>query len=459
MLATEYGAPGWHGTATTCSGTFHNNDIETMSMKALKKYQTITVVFLLLIGIINYLDRSALSIANTSIQKGMHISPAQMGILLSAFSLAYAFAQLPLGMVIDRLGSKVALGASLLIWSVAQAATGLANGFASFMGLRVVLGLGEAPMFPSAAKSLSEWFDARERGTPTGIVWSSTCLGPCLAPPLLTLFMVHFGWRGMFVITGAMGLLIALCWFAFYKSHAQYLAMQPKAEARMVQAPPPVVPVRGGFFAGWLDLFRHRSTWGAMLGFMGVIYMLWLHLTWLPGYFEREHGLSLYKTAWVVSLAYVFGALGTLLAGRICDWLVKRGMGVLASRKCTVIAGLLMAALVTLPLTVINDLTSCVVLLCLALFSINLASATAWMIVNTIVDSSRVASFGSIQNFGGYIAGSVAPIVTGFSIQYSGSFSSAFLISAVVATLSALAYFVLLRSSIETPVPALAVEG
>ncbi|MNG72061.1 L-galactonate transporter [compost metagenome] len=421
-------------------------------MNLLKKYQRITVVFLLLIGIINYLDRSALSIANTSIQKDMMISPSQMGILLSAFSIAYAFAQLPMGMIIDRLGSKIALGASLLGWSVAQAAFGMVNSFAGFMGLRVLLGIGEAPMFPSAAKALSEWFDANERGTPTGVVWSSTCLGPCLAPPLLTLFMVNFGWRGMFIITGVIGVVLALCWLTFYKSKARYLAelaaegkplpSGQQAPAATAQAP------KASYFAGWLDLFKHRSTWGAVLGFMGVIYMLWLHLTWLPGYFEREHGLDLYKTAWVVSLAYGFGAAGTIVAGRFCDLLVKRGMSVLASRKFSVITGLVLAALFTLPLSFVTGLTGCIILLCLALFSINMASATAWMIVNTIVDSQRVASFGSIQNFGGYIAGSVAPIVTGFSIQYSGSFTTAFMISAVVALCSAVAYFLLLQAPI-----------
>ena len=421
-------------------------------MNPMKKYQRITVVFLLLIGIVNYLDRSALSIANTSIQKDMMISPSQMGILLSAFSIAYAFAQLPMGMIIDRLGSKIALGASLLGWSVAQAAFGMVNSFAGFMGLRVLLGIGEAPMFPSAAKALSEWFDANERGTPTGVVWSSTCLGPCLAPPLLTLFMVNFGWRGMFIITGVIGVVLALCWLTFYKSKARYLAelaaegkplpAGQQAPAATAQAP------KASYFAGWLDLFKHRSTWGAVLGFMGVIYMLWLHLTWLPGYFEREHGLDLYKTAWVVSLTYGFGAAGTIVAGRFCDLLVKRGMSVLASRKFSVITGLVLAALFTLPLSFVTGLTGCIILLCLALFSINMASATAWMIVNTIVDSQRVASFGSIQNFGGYIAGSVAPIVTGFSIQYSGSFTTAFMISAVVALCSALAYFLLLQAPI-----------
>ncbi|AFK66910.1 hypothetical protein A210_15560 [Pseudomonas putida SJTE-1] len=427
------------------------------SSNPFRKYQVITVSLLLVIGIINYVDRSALSIANTSIQRDMGITPSQMGILLSAFSLAYAFSQLPLGMIIDRLGSKISLGAALLGWSVAQTASGLINSFSAFIGLRVVLGIGEAPMFPSAAKALAEWFEAEKRGTPTGIVLSSTCIGPCLAPPLLTLLMVTWGWRGMFIVTGVFGILVAACWFAFYKSKARYLAELP-AEAREQllaaqahkQAVPSARPSVQAQLAAWAELFRHKSTWGAVLGFMGVIYMLWLHLTWLPGYFEREHGLSLYQTAWVVSLAYVFGALGTIVAGRICDRLVKHGASVLGSRKRVVVTALFAAAAFTVPLSFGSGFLLSVALLCCALFSVNMASSTAWMIANTVVDSQRVASFGSIQNFGGYLAGSVAPIVTGFSIQQTGSFASAFLISAAVAAVAAMAYVLLLKQPVST---------
>ena len=407
-------------------------------MRTIKSYKTLTIFFLFLIGVVNYLDRSALSIANTTIQKDLAISPMQMGVMLSAFSVAYAFSQLPLGALIDKLGSKLALGGSLVVWSVAQAAFGLFSSYGHLVGLRVLLGIGEAPVFPSAAKALSEWFDTQERGTATGWVWSSTCIGPCLAPPLLTVFMVHLGWRGMFILTGVMGLVLALCWFKFYKSKAQYMAETGRAE------PVPVQQVNAPKVR-WTSLFKDRNTWGAFLGFMGVIYMIWLNLTWLPGYFEREHGLDLYRTAWVVSLAYLFGALGTIVAGKCCDRLVARGMRVLASRKMMVILGLLGGALFTLIVAFTTNVVACVILLCLTMFFINISSATAWMIVNTIVPSERVASFGSIQNFGGYLAGSIAPILTGFSVQQSGSFSSAFVISAVVAACSAFAYFALLK--------------
>ncbi|MDT3750721.1 MFS transporter, partial [Pseudomonas kurunegalensis] len=291
--------------------------------------------------------------------------------------------------IIDRLGSKISLGAALLGWSVAQTASGLINTFSAFIGLRIVLGIGEAPMFPSAAKALSEWFEAEKRGTPTGIVLSSTCIGPCIAPPLLTLLMVNWGWRGMFIATGVFGIVIAACWFAFYKSKERFLAELPAEERERLlatqaqrQAAVTAIPSVKAQLSAWAELFQHKSTWGAVLGFMGVIYMLWLHLTWLPGYFEREHGLSLYQTAWIVSLAYVFGALGTIVAGRFCDRLVKNGATVLGSRKLVVVCALFSAAAFTIPLSLGSGFILSVVLLCGALFSVNMASSTAWMIAN-----------------------------------------------------------------------------
>ncbi|MBD1589481.1 MFS transporter [Pseudomonas typographi] len=411
-------------------------------MRTIKACKTIAVAFLFLIGVVNYLDRTALSVANTSIQQDLSITPSQMGFLLSAFSLAYAFAQLPLGILIDRLGSKLALGGSLVLWSLAQMAFGLFSQFSHMVGLRVLLGIGEAPVFPSAAKALAEWFDEHERGTATGLVWSSTCIGPCLAPPLLTLFMVQAGWRGMFIVTGVLGIALAICWFAFYQTKRDYMAATGRPEPQRAGA-----PASGGqqLLRDWARLFRQRNTWGALLGFMGVIYMIWLYLTWLPGYFEKQHGLALFKTAWVVSLAFLCGAVGTIVAGRACDWLVKRGVGLVASRKRVVITGLLAAAAFSLVVGYSKDVTLCVVLLCLAMFFISISSATAWMIVNVLVVPERVASFGSIQNFGGYLAGSVAPIVTGFTVQYTGNFDSAFITSAAVAVFSALAYWGLLR--------------
>src|SRR3954451_10633810 len=153
----------------------------------LRYIQWIAVAFLTVAGIINYLDRSALSIANTAIREEMGLTPTEMGLLLSAFLLAYAFSQLPVGAMLDRFGARIMLSAGMFFWSLAQVVCGLVNNLSQFLVARAVLGVGEAPQYPAAAKVVSEWFNVRERGTPTGIIIASSCIGPCIAPPILTI--------------------------------------------------------------------------------------------------------------------------------------------------------------------------------------------------------------------------------------------------------------------------------
>src|SRR5580692_3000812 len=184
----------------------------------LKRIQVVAVVFLTVAGIINYLDRSTLSIANHLVSQELHLSASQMGLLLSAFSLSYAFAQLPVGALLDRFGSRVMLGLGMLVWSIAQVAGGFIQTLNHFLLARVVLGVAEAPLFPAGAKVVNEWFAVRERGAPTGTFISSSTIAPMIAPPLLTVLMLSFGWRTMFVIMGVLGILVALGWYMVYRN-------------------------------------------------------------------------------------------------------------------------------------------------------------------------------------------------------------------------------------------------
>ena len=147
----------------------------------------------------------------------MGFTASQMGLLLSAFSLAYAFAQLPVGVLLDRLGTRLVLGIGMLVWSIAQALAGLVQSMQQFLLARVLLGVGEAPQFPAGAKVVSEWFAVHERGRPTGFFTASTTVAPALAPPLLTGMMLAFGWRGMFIVMGVAGIAAAIGWYLIYR--------------------------------------------------------------------------------------------------------------------------------------------------------------------------------------------------------------------------------------------------
>src|ERR1700712_258889 len=184
----------------------------------LKSIQRGALAMLVVAGVINYIDRATLAVANPLIREDLGLSLADMGYLLSAFLWAYAFAQLPTGAMVDKLGPRILLSIGLTLWSVAQVLGGMVNSFGQFFGARLLLGIGEAPQFPTGARVARDWFNARDRGLATGIFNSASSLGTAIAVPLLTFLMLALGWRTMFIIMGAAGLIMAVVWFLPYRN-------------------------------------------------------------------------------------------------------------------------------------------------------------------------------------------------------------------------------------------------
>ncbi|MEM5382728.1 MFS transporter [Paraburkholderia phymatum] len=414
----------------------------------LRRIQWIALTFLTLAGIVNYLDRSTLSIANHSVSTELGLSASQMGLLLSAFSFAYAFSQLPVGAMLDRFGARVMLGLGMFVWSCAQLCGGLVHTLPQFLAARIALGIGEAPQFPAGAKVVSEWYALRERGRPTGIFTTSSTIGPALAPPILTVLLLAFGWRWMFVVMGVLGIAVAIGWYLIYRNRGD-VTLEPNEVRHLTEEEPLARAERKMTFAEWRGLFASATTWGMIFGFMGVIYMVWLYLTWLPAYLEHERHLTIAKTGWVVSIPYIFGTLGMLSSGFIADGLMARGMAPMRSRKWPICCGLIGAAVFTVPAAYTPTLTLAIVYLSLAMYFVNLASGAAWALVSVATPRHLVASLGSIQNFGGYFGGSFAPFITGMVVDQTHSFVNAFLISAGVAFAAALVYMFVVRVPIE----------
>jgi len=414
----------------------------------LKRIQWVALTFLTLAGIVNYLDRSTLSIANHSVTQELGLSASQMGLLLSAFSFAYAFSQLPVGVMLDRFGARIMLGLGMFVWSVAQLFGGLVTNLHQFLAARIALGIGEAPQFPAGAKVVSEWFAQHERGKPTGIFVTSSTIGPALAPPILTVLLLNFGWRNMFVIMGVLGIAVAIGWYIVYRNRKD-VTLEPQELAHLTEGEPAQRKERNMSFAEWRGLFSKATTWGMIFGFMGVIYMVWLYLTWLPAYLEHERHLTIAKTGWIVSIPYLAGTLGMLSSGFIADGLMSRGVAPIRSRKWPICTGLIGAALFTVPAAFTPNLALAITYLSAAMFFVNMASGAAWALVSVAAPRHMVASLGSIQNFGGYFGGSFAPFITGLVVDKTHSFVNAFLISAGVAFAAALVYMFVVRTPIQ----------
>ncbi|MEX5867820.1 MFS transporter [Providencia hangzhouensis] len=417
--------------------------------KRLKRWQLIALTFLLIAGIINFLDRASLSIANSTISKELGFSATQMGLLLSVFSFGYALCQLPIGMVMERFGVKKIYGFGLFLWSLAQTVTGLLSSFTHLIIARVILGIGEAPHLPTVVKVVNDWYNIRERGLPMGIVNMSSTLAQALAPPLLIALMLAFGWRTMFIIIGISGIILSILWFIFYRNREQLELTDDELNYLNDGAPPS--STNKVSFKEWASLFKQRSLWGMIIGFNGVGYMVWLYLTWLPAYLENSRGLSLEKTGWVAAIPFLFGALGMLVNGVVADYVVKRGADKMKSRKWMICLGLLFAAMFTLPAAYTDSTFSAVACISMALFSIHFAGTSAWGLILVSVPSRLITSVSGIQNFGGFIGGSFAPIITGIIIDQTHSFTLALVVCATVAFLASLVYFFFVNEPIKDP--------
>jgi MFS family permease len=389
----------------------------------IRAVQRRSVALLVAAAVLNYFDRSALAVANPLIRADLHLSVAQMGLLLSAFLWAYAFSQLPIGALLDRVGPKRALGAGLVLWSAAQAAGGLMTGFAPFVAARAVLGLGEGPMFPAAAAVVRAWFRPDQRTSATGVWNSAPAIANAIAPPVLTLAMLALGWRWMFVSLGLAGLVLAGVWALAYRDRRRHVAVRAERPA-----------------ARWGRLFTHRMTWGLMAGNFGVIYVLWLYSTWLPSYLEIERHLSIRSAGFLSSVPFALSIVGSIGGGFIVDHLGRQGASLIRAQKAFVAGSLIGMGLFTFAAAHALSVGWAIADISAALLCNGCATCMAWAIATTAAPKGMVGALGGIQNFAGYFGGALAPMVTGFIVQATGHFTLALVTGAAIAFASAASY-------------------
>jgi cyanate permease len=185
--------------------------------------------------------------------------------------------------------------------------------------------------------------------------------------------------------------------------------------------------------------------WGLILGFGCQNYVMWLFLTWLPGYLEKAHHVSIAKTGALAAIPPLFGYLGSLASGPIADAMIRRGVPLLSARRAMPIAGMIGVTVCATPLGFDPSLTAALALISGALFFSHFSGSSCWSLVTAIAPQRIVASAGSVMNFGGYIGAAVAPIMTGITLQATGSFTTSLLIGATMAAFAACFYGGLIR--------------
>jgi len=408
-------------------------------------YGWILVAIMLFGAVVNYLDRVNLSIAGTTIVGEFQIDPIQMGLLFSAMLLPYSLSNLPAGWLVDKYGVKKLFTIATVLWSLATLASGIAETYSQIYMSRVLLGIAEAPFFICGAKVTQQWFDDRNRGLATSVINMGPPVANAIAPPLLTVVLLAFGWRPMFIGLGLIGFIVTFLWLAFYREKGNkksFVKINKNTESdKSLEKSKEKI--------SWAVLLKHPSAWAMMLGNFGLIYVLWVYLTWLPTYLNTVRGFGLLKTGWLAAIPFVAGMIGVPLGGYLSDLLIKKGYAPIRARKTILVSAVLAAAIVVAPVAYVDDRFVSVALLTAGFLFSSMPNGVVWTLATDVAPEKLVGSLGALQNFAGYLGGTLAPILTGIIISKTESFNMVFVVASLMLIMSAIIYGVFLKKKIE----------
>lgn len=403
------------------------------------------MVLLFITVVINYLDRSNLSIAAPALTAELGLDPAHVGLVFSAFGWTYAAMQIPGGWLVDRVPPRILYSVALLLWSVATVALGFVGSFVALFVLRMAVGALEAPAYPINSRVVTTWFPERERATAIGFYTSGQFVGLAFLTPILAWLQLAYGWHMVFVITGAIGIVWALAWYALYREPQDFRGANA-AEVALIRDGGGLVdiaskPKRRGIDLGDLKIvLTQRKLWGIYIGQFCLNSTLWFFLTWFPTYLVKYRGMDFIKSGWLAGVPFLAAFVGVLCSGLFSDWLIRRGATVGLARKLPIIAGLLISTCI-IGANWFDSTPMVIACLALAFFGNGLASIT-WSLVSTLAPARLLGLTGGMFNFIGNLSAIVTPVVIGL-LATGDSFAPAITYVAATALVGALCYVLL----------------
>ncbi|CUI60754.1 MFS transporter [Achromobacter xylosoxidans] len=405
------------------------------------------MVMLFITVVINYLDRSNLSIAAPALKDEFGLDTVHEGLILSAFGWTYAAMQIPGGWLVDRVSPRVLYAAALILWSAATFFMGFAGSFVILFVLRLAVGALEAPAYPINNRVVTTWFPEKERATAIGFYTSGQFVGLAFLTPVLAWLQHHYGWHMVFVSTGLLGIIWGVLWYLIYREPRQFKGANA-AEIELIQKGGGVVDLdkrvtekKAPF--NWNDLglvMSQRKLWGVYLGQFCLTSTLWFFLTWFPTYLVKYRGMDFIKSGFLASVPFLAAFIGVLCSGVLSDFLIRRGATVGLARKLPIILGLLIST--SMIGANFTDSTPWVIFfLAVAFFGNGLASIT-WSLVSALAPVRLLGLTGGVFNFVGNLSSICTPIVIGFLVS-KDSFAPAIVYVSSLALLGALSYILL----------------
>jgi MFS transporter, ACS family, hexuronate transporter len=404
-------------------------------------------------GMINYMDRSALSIAAPLIMKDLRLDTVQLGFIFSSFFAGYALFSFLGGYASDVFGPKRVFTVSMTVWSVFCGLTAAAVGFTSLFVVRVIFGFGEGPFSAAANKMVSNWFPRREIASAIGVANAGTPLGGALAGPVAGWIAFTYGWRASFIALALIGLVWTALWVAI-------VVERPDAHPRLNETERAEIESDRGQEAVQqkkLPLtfyLRQPAVLVTGFAFFGYASILYFFLSWFPIYLTAAQHLSIRSMSFVNVIPWLFGSLGLCVSGLVCDFLFRKTGDALFARKLVLVTCLIVAGISVALTGLITGVVSAVSLMAIAVFFNYLSGTAYWAIIQDTVQGENVGGASGFIHLVANCAGIVGPAATGLIVHSTGAFTGAFLLAGGVAIIAALLVAFFVKPIVSIPMPA-----
>ena len=407
-------------------------------------------VLMFLLAAINYIDRSALSVAAGPLAEEFRLTPVELGYLFSSFLWLYVICLVPMGWIVDRFGARSVNAVGITVWSGATVLTGLAGSFGTLLATRVLMGAGEATTYPAAGQVVRQWVPMRERALFTTIFNSGAYFGPAVGSLGLAALVSAAGWRSAFFLCGAIGFVWLVAWLAWFRNPAEAAWLGVAERDMLMRDCPASGPGSAtGSSLGLGTLLRAPAMIGLMITQGCGVYTQYLFLTWLPTYLQAERGISIARSGWLTALPYFGAVVVTVLLGRLSDARLSPE-AVRSGGRRRMVAGMMLVASVILLAPLVTDVYLILLLIMVALSGVATTIGLNIALLSDLLRSDRDAGRATgLLILGGNVFGILAPIVTGYVVQLTGRYDAAFAVAGALLLLGALSAMLLTRHPIE----------
>jgi len=395
------------------------------------RHKVVALTFCL--GLVLFLDRAALSVLAPSIRRDLNIGPAAMGAVFTAFVWGYALLSLPVGVLGDRFGARRVLTGIVVLWSLFTAATAAAWSLLSLLVIRFLFGAAEAGASSNVSHSFARWIPVGERARAQGFYLAGMSAGVALAPPLVTIALLNWGWRATFVGLGSVGVIWAAGWFLWYRDdphrHPGVNAWELELLGNTADAGPPV-PVL------WRRVLATPNLWAILLMYFTYGYTGYIYITWFPSYLMESRHLPLSMAGTLAAAPGVLGLIAKPLGGWISDHLTAR-YGLRVGRRTVGMCGFGLAATAIIPGLLVRNPYWAALILAAGDGAAALAHGVCFAVC---IDTGlrRAGTISAMMLTMGSLGNAASAMAFGTFLQVTGSWSAPFLIGMAANALGAL---------------------